>query len=72
MVMNIKKKGLFKTYSLIEYTDDDYNFTEYDKQVYNKYLYNLRQDIRRVCNGKWQSINNVFDMVDLYLKENNV
>lgn len=66
-----KGKGLFKSYSLTKYNDDDYNFTEYEKQVYSKYICNLRQYICNVCSGKWQSINNVFDMVDLYLEDNN-
>lgn len=66
-----KGKGLFKTYSLVEYNDDEYNIAEYEKQVYRKYLCNLRQYVRNVCSGKWHSINNMFDVVDLYLEDNN-
>ena len=66
-----KGKGLFKTYSLSEYNNDDYVFTYRDREVYGNYLRDLCQLMCTVCSEKWQSINNIFDMIDIYLEEIN-
>ena len=67
----IENNDLIKSYSLSEYNNDDYVFTYRDREVYGNYLYDLHRLMCIVCNGKWQSINNIFDMIDIYLEETN-
>lgn len=64
----IENNDLIKSYSLSEYNNDDYVFTYRDREVYGNYLCDLHRLMCIVCNGKWQSINNIFDMIDIYLE----
>lgn len=62
-----KGNGIFTSYSLKKYNDDDYIFTDNDKENYNVYLSNLRQVMRVVYRNKWP-IHNVLNMIDIYLE----
>lgn len=60
--------GLLMTYSLNNYNDEEYEFTENDKEAYCNYLSDLYRAIANACNGKWRSINDLFNMIDIYLE----
>lgn len=62
-----KNNSLFKTYTLGEYNDEEYNFTETDIQEYKEYL---RQLCRNIVNIHQKTkINQVEQLLNLYLQQ---
>lgn len=64
-----KDNGNFKSFTLTDYNDDDYNFTEDELDEYNDYLTLTARDIRFInINNKW--IHRQLDeVIDIYYKE---
>lgn len=60
--------GWFTTYSLTNYNDKEYEFTENDKEAYCNYLSDLRSAVGDACEGKWHLVNELQDEIDIYLE----
>lgn len=61
-----KNNSLFKTYTLGEYNDEDYNFTETDIQEYKEYLWQLSRNIIDI--HREMKINQTEQLLDIYLQ----
>ena len=60
--------GWFTTYSLTNYKDEEYEFTDNDEEAYCNYLSDLRQAIGDACKGKWHLVGELQDEIDIYLE----
>ena len=60
--------GWFTTYSLTNYNDEEYEFTENDKEAYCNYLSELCRAIHNACKEKWHLVNELQDEIDIYLE----
>lgn len=64
-----KDNNLFKSYTLINYNDDDYEFTNEEIGKYNRYINSMTKTIESICiNTK---IKNLERLIDIYLQRQN-
>ena len=64
-----KDNGNFKSFTLTDYNDDDYNFTEDERDDYEDYIRNLARDIRMLYIKYRFRYNQLDEVIDLYYKE---
>jgi hypothetical protein len=64
-----KDNGNFRSYTLTDYNDDDYNFTEDERDDYEDYIRNLARDIRMLYIKYRFRYDQLDEVIDLYYKE---
>lgn len=64
-----KDNNLFKSYTLSNYNDNDYEFTNEEIKEYNNYINLITENIRSLCDET--GIKKLEQLVDLYLKQHN-
>lgn len=64
-----KDNGNFKSFTLTDYNDDDYNFTEDELCEYEDYMRNLSRDIRMLWANNRLDYRQLDEVIDIYYAE---
>lgn len=66
-----KDNGNFRSYTLTNYNDDNYNFTEVERYEYDDYLTHVCYDIRNIIIDHKMDCRQLDEVIDIYYKEIN-